>query len=226
MDVSTVFLDWDGTLCDFKISEHNAMYAALRCSGIEPDENIFARYSEINDYYWRRFEAGEISKPEIMVLRFKQFFSEFGYSKDPELFNTLYLEKLSHEVHLIPGAESLCRALAGRYAVYITTNGYDKGQRMRIAASGLSGYFKDIFTSESIGAGKPDAEYWRGVFGRIEEKDPSRTVIVGDSLSSDMQSGINWGMHTCWINLHGAESGRPFDFEAHSLPEAEAFLCG
>lgn len=224
--ISTVFLDWDDTLCDFRISERNAIYEALGSVGIYADEDMYRRYSQINESFWRRFEAGEISKPEIMRRRFEQFFAEFGYDIDPQRFNALYLEMLSRQVPLIPGAESLCRALSDRYAVYITTNGDDRGQRRRIAASGLSRYFRGIFTSEGVGAGKPDAKYWNYVFGHIGERDRSRMIVAGDSQASDIRSGTDMGMHTCWINLRGAARSSEPEFEARSLSQAEDILCG
>ena len=51
-------------------------------------------------------------------------------------------------------------------------------------------------------------------------------MIVGDSLSSDIQGGINAGIKTCWVNPNGKtapEHVRP-DYEIQSLAELPELL--
>ena len=56
--------------------------------------------------------------------------------------------------------------------------------------------------------------------------DPEKAIIVGDSLSSDIQGGINAGIKTCWVNPEGLpcrEDIRP-DYEIQYLHQLEALL--
>jgi putative hydrolase of the HAD superfamily len=51
-------------------------------------------------------------------------------------------------------------------------------------------------------------------------------MMVGDSLTSDIQGGINAGIPACWVNVFGKENTtaiRP-DHEIASLTELEALL--
>ena len=64
-------------------------------------------------------------------------------------------------------------------------------------------YFKDIFISDSIGYDKPAREFFRAVEDSIDGFDSSRALIIGDSISSDIKGGINYGIDTCWISPCG-----------------------
>lgn len=41
-------------------------------------EDMIRRYSQINELYWQRLERNEITKPQVLVGRFEQFFQEIG----------------------------------------------------------------------------------------------------------------------------------------------------
>ena len=43
-------------------------------------------------------------------------------------------------------------------------------------------------------------EYFDYVSSRIENFNPSETLIIGDSLVSDIALGINNNIDTCWFN--------------------------
>ena len=60
----------------------------------------------------------------------------------------------------------------------------------------------------------------------MENFDPETTLIVGDSLTSDIRGGLNAGIKTCWFNPK-RKVGRPDivpDFEIYSLAELKNLL--
>ena len=61
-------------------------------------------------------------------------------------------------------------------------------------------YFIKRFVSEKIGIPKPSKAYFDYCFANIEDFEKSKTLIIGDSLTSDIQGGINSGIDTCWYN--------------------------
>ena len=75
--IRTVLLDADDTLFDFKKSESVAIAETLRRFGVEPTAKTVARYSEINDGYWKRLERGEVLRSELKERRFADLFGEF-----------------------------------------------------------------------------------------------------------------------------------------------------
>ena len=89
------------------------------------------------------------------------------------------------------------------YALYIVSNGTSAVQHGRIAKLGLARYFQKIFLSEEIGFVKPKREFFDRCFAEINGFVPDQAIIIGDSLTSDIQGGINAGIKTCWVNLKG-----------------------
>jgi FMN phosphatase YigB (HAD superfamily) len=116
---------------------------------------------------------------------------------------TAYTDFLSTKSYLIDGALATCRALSGECRLYVITNGIGYVQHGRFDPSPISRYFSGTFISEELGAEKPDRAYFDRVAAMIEGFDPATTLIVGDSLSSDMAGGVASGIDTCWFNPRG-----------------------
>ena len=126
----------------------------------------------------------------------------------------------------MPGAEELLEALYGKYPLYIVSNGNLSVQEGRIASSGIAKYFGEIFISQQIGFDKPRKEFFDACFARIPGFDRERSIIVGDSLTSDIRGGINAGIKTCWYNPRGKaarEDIRP-DYSIAELNELPGLL--
>ena len=124
------------------------------------------------------------------------------------------------------GAEELLENLCKKYNLYVITNGITKVQKGRIKSANLKKYFKDIFISEEIGYDKPSIEYFEHCFERIEDFKKENAVIIGDSLSSDIQGGVNAGVKTIWFNPKGEKNNSSVkpDYEVSDLKEIEKLL--
>jgi len=207
----TVLFDADNTLLDFTRSEHDAILDTLRFAGIEPSEEMVATYSAINDCMWKRLERGEISKTALREARFAEFAAHYGFSLNVPRIALAYTEFLSQKSYLIDGMEAVCRTLVPHCRLYVITNGLKTVQERRFGASPLAPLFLDAFISEEIGAEKPSLRYFEEVARRIPDFSPIRTLVVGDSLTSDMQGGIRAGLDTCWFNPGGKPA--PSDIE-------------
>lgn len=198
-----LLLDADDTLLDFKRAEHDALTETLKEAGISADGETVGRYSRINDALWKALERGEVTKARLRTLRFERFFSDMGFSADPEITARRYETHLSEKSYLIPGAEEICRELAKKYGLYVITNGIAFIQHSRIEHSGLCPYLNGLFISEEVGAEKPKKDFFDYVCARIEGFDPRFALVVGDSLTSDISGGLAYGMDTCWVNAFG-----------------------
>ena len=206
MRYDIVLFDVDGTLLDFHRSEREAVKEALAMSGIDADCEMIKKYSDINDGLWKMLERKEIERSVLLYRRFELFCEYYGYSADAKKIAVDYMNTLSTKAYFIAGAEELLKSLFGKVKMYVVTNGVEFIQRSRYARTGMDKYFDGLFISEAIGFNKPDARYFEYVAENIEGFDPSRTVIVGDSLTSDIKGGINAGIDTCWYNPEGNEN--------------------
>lgn len=203
MRYDTILFDADGTLFDFHKSEYEAIKETFESFGIKADDELIADYSQINDSLWKMLERGEIEKQVLLYRRFEIFCEKYSFVADAKLMAKAYMENLSQKAYLIDGAEELCRTLYGKARIYIVTNGVEFIQKRRYAKSGLDKYFERAFISGEIGFEKPSTEYFECVAANIPEFDKSRALIVGDSLTSDIKGGINYGIDTCWYNPKG-----------------------
>lgn len=203
-----LLLDADGTLYDFEASQAHALERAYHGAGfansLPYSPEILDCYSRINQSWWRRLERGECTKEELQLGRFREFFAALGLSFDPAEFNRMYMEELGNGTYLLPHAEEVCRELAKTCTLYIVTNGVSRTQRRRIGGSALNGLFREIFVSEDAGVPKPEIGYFEYVFSRLGEVDHRNILLIGDSLSSDMQGAENAGLDSCWLNPKGA----------------------
>lgn len=197
---TTILFDADATLFDFKRSEYDAVKDCLTFAGLPNSDEVIEKYSEINDGYWKMLERREVTKAELFVARWRSLIEYYGFDFDAQKIADLYPIKLAEKSYLIDGAEDICKKLHGKFKLYIVTNGFARVQHGRFDNSPLRKYFDGMFISEEVGAEKPSLEYFDKVAKAIPNFDREKTLIVGDSLSSDIKGGVNAGIDTCWFN--------------------------
>ena len=94
-------------------------------------------------------------------------------------------------------------------------------QERKLKKSGLLELLDDVFISEEIGFEKPSIVFFQEVFRVIGNYEKEEVLIVGDSLTSDMQGGNNAGILTCWYNPEKKvnELNLRIDFEITNLKQ-------
>ena len=224
--IRNVLFDLDDTLFDFHKAEKIALTKTLVHFGIDPTEETLALYSTINAAHWKRLELGEISREEVKVGRYRELFKTIGVECDPVKATAYYESMLAIGHYFMPGAPELLEELYGKYRLYIVSNGTAKVQEGRIGSSGIAKYMDGIFISQILGANKPDKQFFDICFAEIPDFSLSETVIIGDSLSSDIKGGINAGITTVWFNPKGIENDSDIkpDYIIKELSEVPGLL--
>lgn len=224
--IKNVLLDLDDTLLDFKRAEAEAIRRTLAEIGIEPTDENVALYSRINRSCWAKLETGEYTREEVLHNRFDMLFAALGVTGDSHLTQRMYETRLSYGAYYLEGAEELLDELFGKYRLYLATNGIVNVQTRRIKDSGIGKYFDGIFVSEKIGYNKPDKRFFDAAFSEIPDFYLCETVIVGDTLTSDIQGGINAGIKTVYFNKNGRknDTGITPHYEITSLGELPQLL--
>ena len=224
--IRNVLFDLDDTLFDFHKAEKIALTKTLVHFGIDPTEETLALYSTINATHWKRLELGEISREEVKVGRYRELFKTIGVECDPVKATAYYESMLAIGHYFMPGAPELLEELYRKYRLYIVSNGTAKVQEGRIGSSGIAKYMDGIFISQILGTNKPDKQFFDICFAEIPDFSLSETVIIGDSLSSDIKGGINAGITTVWFNPKGIENDSDIkpDYTIKELSEVPGLL--
>ena len=208
MPIRALLMDIDDTLFDFQTSSRNALSIAFRAFGLPFTPEMWERYRALDAELWQRFERGEITKEALYVERFRVFFAEYGLEADPAAFNAAYFRELGDQCNFMPHCEQALRQLHAQYKIFIVTNGNTEIQTRRIAASGMAQYFDRVFISEQMGCKKPDREFFDKVFAELGKENRACAVMIGDSLSSDMQGGRNAGLPTIFCGPRARADAR------------------
>ncbi|PIC65920.1 noncanonical pyrimidine nucleotidase, YjjG family [Sporosarcina sp. P16a] len=221
MPYDVLLFDLDDTLFDFEETEKHALGNTFHTFGLPNGLEAYRdTYRAISSVIWDDLEQGRITLEELKVERFRRLFTQHELQVDASHFGELYIENLGHESHMIDGVEEMIAQLTD-YRKAILTNGFTIAQHARIAGSPLRDTFEAIIASEETGYKKPQPEIFEYTFQKLGITDPSRVLMIGDSLTSDIQGGINAGIDTCWFNPDRRENHTAIQptYEIHSWAE-------
>ena len=200
MKYEVLLFDLDDTLLDFGMTEHNAFRLLFEEYGLPNGlTDYHDSYRMISKVLWEDLEHGRTSLAELKVERFKRLFTEHQLEIDPVVFGQKYIENLGKEVHMIAGVEEMFASMKD-VRMALLTNGFKEAQYARVNGSSLKNLFEAIITSEETGFQKPQKEIFAFTLEKLQISDPSCVLMIGDSLTSDIQGGNNFGIDTCWFN--------------------------
>ena len=216
-----LLFDADNTLFDFDAAEKNAHRLVCEKHDLAFTEEGYALYRRCNAQLWQDFDRGLCTKEFLLVERFRRYLSLTGGEADPEELNRDHLRALGESAVLLPGAEELCRHLAREHELYLVTNAVESVQRARFERSAIRPYFRGAFISETVGCGKPSPAYFAYIFRAVPGLTAANGLVIGDSLTSDIQGANNAGLACCWFNPRGLPrpDGLRIDYEVRTLEE-------
>jgi YjjG family noncanonical pyrimidine nucleotidase len=217
-----LLFDADDTLFDFPKAASRAFSIMCRSNDIPENTETYQLYDEINAVLWAAFEQGEVSKSFVTHERYIRFLKALELERDPAKCNRDYLTALGEAVYPLPHAEMVCRTLAERgHYLYIVTNAVASVQQSRLQRCSFAHLFLDVFISENAGASKPSKAYYDYVQSCVPEISPANTLIIGDSLTTDIRGANNAGFPCCWFNPRrkSAPADLRIDYEIRDLKE-------
>ena len=207
MTYKFLLFDLDHTLLDFDTAEDVALTQLFKEEGIEDIQAYKDYYVPMNKSLWKDLEQKRITKAELINTRFAKLFAHFGIIKDGSYLAERYQFFLAQQGQIFSGAIELLDTLTERgYELYAATNGITAIQTGRLAQSGLAPYFNQIFISEQLQTQKPDALFYEKIGQQIAGFSKEKTLMIGDSLTADIQGGNNAGIDTVWYNPQHLEN--------------------
>lgn len=216
-----LLFDADNTLFNFDIGNRRAFSRVCLICNFPDTDDLFHTYEQANAEMWSAFDRGECSKDFLVVERFRLFLQRAGLQADAAYCNKIHLDTLKTNTVLMPHALEVCRTLSESHRLYIVTNAVAAVQKARLAASDIFPYISAAFISEDAGASKPSEAYFDYVFSRIPGITHENCLLIGDSISSDMQGANNYDIPCCWYNPHGLSAPNELrvDYEIQDLKQ-------
>ncbi|MBE6728934.1 MAG: noncanonical pyrimidine nucleotidase, YjjG family [Ruminococcaceae bacterium] len=204
---TTLLFDLDNTLLDFYKSEYLCIKELFKINGLPFDDEAVNLYSEINDGYWKKYERGEIKAEGIYENRFIDFLNEIGVQYDSKKLLHGYPKLLSKSAVKMPYCDEILLYCKNKgYDMAVITNGLAFNQHSRIKISGIKDYISNTFISEELGAQKPEKAFFDRVLEKTKEKDKSKILVIGDSVTSDIKGAFNAGIDSCFIGDKDCEA--------------------
>ncbi len=172
-----------------------------------------ARLYEINkvvkEENFHRMMRGEITMRELEIDRTKRTFAKIGVKMSDEealAFEAQYAAA-QNEITLSPDFRDFfewCRKNRPDRFLGIMTNGRHERQWNKIKKLGLKQYVpvSHIYVSEDGGASKPDIQAFR-LYEQQTGVKPSDTILVGDSLDSDVKGAVEAGWQVLYVTEPG-----------------------
>ena len=226
MKYKWLLFDADGTLFDYDQAEQSALQRTFEFARLHYEPTYREIYRRINHQLWLEFEQGIVSAESLRSKRFELLFAAIGIELDAQLFSDQYLRHLANASELMEGAFDIVQALREHYQLALITNGLKDVQRPRLARSALKDCFGAIVVSDEVGAAKPDPAIFEIAFTQMGNPARDQVLLIGDSLTSDIQGGNNYGIDTCWFNP--AHAPRPANvtitYEIHHLGDLRILL--
>lgn len=224
-NIKAVFIDIDNTLLDFNKCALWSMQKAFNDYGLSFENSMFDTFNMINNRLWLRIEKGELTKEELYACRWNMIFALIRIDIDGVEFENVFYSYLTESAEPVDGALDLLKYLHGKYLVCAASNASYAQQIKRLNNAGMTEYLDRIFISEQIGFSKPQKEFFERCFEKISPIVPPETVMIGDSLTADIEGGASFGMKTCRYNhnLTNESSDLP-DFTVCSLSEIKKYL--
>jgi YjjG family noncanonical pyrimidine nucleotidase len=218
---TTLLFDLDHTLLDSDTSEDLAFEAALRGAGVDDPARHRADYDRINRAMWAAVEEGTLTPDHVRTARFEQLLAAAGLDVDPIALADAFVAGLGRFGELYPGTRDVLAALAGRASLALVTNGLSEVQRTRLERLDLERYFDAVVISAEVGVAKPAPGIFDLAFAALGHPAKGATLMVGDSLTSDVRGGAGYGIATCWYNPYGrrATDADPIDHEIARLDQ-------
>ena len=222
-----LWFDADGTLFDYDQAERTAIQQTFLSAGLACAEDTLDNYRRINQELWLALERGEVTAAVLPVRRFELLREALQLDFSPDQMSAAYLEQLALRTELIDGAYDVLNSLRDTCRLAVVTNGLQAVQRGRLARSAIGGFISELIISQEIGAAKPEPAYFAAAFARTGRPPKSDVLLIGDSLSSDMRGGADFGLDTCWFNPAGVPrpGAIPITYEIRSLRELLEIVC-
>ena len=227
MEIEHIFFDLDHTLWDFEKNSALTFEKILPEACVHLNMDDFLKvYIPINMKYWKMYREERVSKKDLRYSRLKETFDALNIHVEDEVINHLseeYIHQLPSFNRLFEGTFELLDYLKAKYELHIITNGFEEVQTLKMKASGILHYFKEIITSESVGVKKPNPRVFLHALEKAKTS-AEKSMMIGDNLEADIIGALDVGMNVIHYNSEELTDIPQNILSVHHLLEIKQYL--
>ena len=220
-----LFFDLDDTLWAFSLNARDTfeeMYHKYDYDRFfRSFQHFYTLYQHRNVELWEEYGRGQVSKEELNRQRFLYPLEAVGAGDVAlaEAFSGDFFSVIPTKSRLMPHAYEVLEYLAGKYNLYILSNGFQELQCHKMRSAGVDGYFKKVILSEDLGVLKPRPEIFNFALSATQSE-MRESLMIGDSWEADITGAHGIGMHQAFYNVT-ERAAFPFlpTYHIHSLKE-------
>lgn len=223
-----IFFDLDRTLWDYEANSRetllNLFYQYHLQNRVEP-ERFLAEFNRHNEVLWEQYRDGEVTKETLRYERMRRTFTAFGITDNQlaDSFSDAFISNLPLQKQLFPDAKEVLEYLHRKYNLYILSNGFKETQLAKIEHSGLSPYFRHIFTSDELGTTKPGREFFHLAVSFLNAR-KEQCLMVGDDPIADITGAADYGIFQVFFNPDRIPHAMKPTHEIHALAQLKDLL--
>ncbi|MDT7014389.1 YjjG family noncanonical pyrimidine nucleotidase [Levilactobacillus namurensis] len=203
MDFPILLFDLDQTLFDTDTNAQNALRKLALPFNFAFNDQQVAYWHRLQQIMWADFEQQKLTRETLINTRFERYFAHYGITVDGPTYERAFQQQFFAEHALMPHAQDvLARLKAAHYQLAVISNGTRAKQDRQLADSHLDQYFDQVFLSEDLHASKPDRQFFTQVQAGWPQATTTDYLVIGDSLSADIQGANNAQFASVWYNPH------------------------
>ncbi len=167
-------------------------------------EKFIETYTKVNDSLWDRYNQGQIEREYLRKERFRIVLKKCGtedVSRSDEM-SDYYIKHCPRQKGLVEDADIILNYLSKKYKMSLITNGFEDIQQVKVKSTGLDRYFEKMYTSEAVGAKKPDPKIFEYAL-TDQSLEPHEVVMIGDNLKTDIKGALGVNITPIFFNPLG-----------------------
>ena len=203
-----IYFDLDDTLLDHKQAEQNALHDIYHHFDLfKPVDvsQLVATYHQINSNQWFLYSKAKVSREQLQRNRFELTLRELNL--DHSRFNeigTRYMQFYQNHWQWIAGAQQAFQSIKKDYPVGVLTNGFAETQKKKFQQFDLYNQANHLVISEDVGVMKPHPDVFEHAT-KLTGYQPEEILYIGDSFTSDVTGGTDFGWKVAWFTVNGQE---------------------
>lgn len=211
-----IYFDLDDTLLDHRKAEKNALKDTWRHFGLFDSivfDELLDTYHQVNKMQWDLYSKLEIDRDQLQRNRFELTLSRLDLDADQyDEVGSFYIDAYANHWEWMEGAKQAFDAIRNKFDVGILTNGFSETQKKKFERFNLYDEARHLVISEEVGYLKPHEKIF-DYATQLTGYHPEQILYIGDSYSSDVVGGTNYGWKVGWYTLdNGPEQSSKADF--------------